>query len=109
MLQSNHHSSFIRSSMIRAVLFDLYETLVTESQTRPAGVSSLALELGCERAAFRDRWRAVRPEVVTGRLTFVQALRDIATALGQRPEDATLQRLRDARIRAKEEAFAHIE
>src|SRR5688572_27378263 len=28
--------------MLRAVLFDLYETLVTESLTRPAGVSSLA-------------------------------------------------------------------
>src|SRR5438067_7380251 len=61
------------------VLFDLFETLVTESVTRPFSVSSLASEFGCECEAFRTQWKAVRPAVILGRLSFRQALRDIAT------------------------------
>jgi len=95
--------------MVRAVLFDLFETLVTESRTRPAGVSSLAHELGCERAAFRAQWKALRPAVTTGRVTFRQALTDITARLGGRAEEATLQRLCDARIRIKAEPFAEVD
>ena len=95
--------------MVRAVLFDLFETLITESRTRPAGVSSLAPDLGCERAAFRSQWKAVRPAVVTGRLPFRQALGDIATRLGSHVEDATLQRMCAERIHVKGQPFAHIE
>jgi hypothetical protein len=67
--------------VLRAILFDLYETLITESGSRPEGVSSLGPALGCERAAFRIKWRALRPAVTVGRLSFRQALRDIATGL----------------------------
>jgi FMN phosphatase YigB (HAD superfamily) len=95
--------------MPRAVLFDLFETLVTESSTQPAGVSSLAAAFGCERQAFRTRWKALRPAVTTGRVPFRQALKDIATMLGGNAEEATLQRACDERRRIKAEAFARIE
>jgi putative hydrolase of the HAD superfamily len=95
--------------MLRAVLFDLYETLVTESRTQRAGASSLGPELGCEREAFRGQWRTLRPAVTVGRLSFRQALSDIATRLGSHAEDATLQRLQQARIRSKAESFGQIE
>jgi putative hydrolase of the HAD superfamily len=95
--------------MVRAVLFDLFETLITESPTQRAGVSSLGPELGCEREAFRQHWRAICPAVTVGRLSFRQALSDIATRLGGHAEDATLQRICDERIRAKAKAFEQIE
>src|SRR5258708_1678326 len=57
-------------SMVQAVLFDLFETLITESGTRPAGVSSLAPELGCEREAFRAQWKARRAAVTAGCVSF---------------------------------------
>jgi HAD superfamily hydrolase (TIGR01509 family) len=95
--------------MVRAVIFDLFETLITESATRPRGVTSLAPKLGCERGAFRTQWKVRRPAVTLGHLTFRQALRDVATYLGSRVEDATLQRLCDERIRAKATAFQPIE
>jgi putative hydrolase of the HAD superfamily len=95
--------------MLKAVLFDLFETLITESLTRPAGVSSLASEFGCERESFRTRWKALRPAVTVGQLSFRQALEDITTALGCRADDATLQRLCDERTRTKAAAFAQIE
>jgi FMN phosphatase YigB (HAD superfamily) len=95
--------------ILRAVLFDLFETLVTESETRPAGVSSRAAALGCEREAFRTHWKGVRPAVLSGRVSFCQALRDIATGLGSDPDDAILQRIRDERILVKAEPFAGVE
>ena len=95
--------------MVKAVLFDLFETLVTESRTRPAGVSSLAPDLGCERTAFRRQWKAVRPAVQIGRVSFGQALRDITTTLGSHADDATLQRICDERVRAKAKPLAHVE
>jgi putative hydrolase of the HAD superfamily len=95
--------------MVRAVLFDLFETLITESGTRRAGVSSLASGLGCEQEAFRWQWRALRHTVTVGRVSFRQALSDVAARLGSHPDDATLQRLCDERIRTKREPFARIE
>ena len=95
--------------MLRAILFDLYETLITESGSRPEGVSSLAPALGCERAAFRVNWKAVRPAVTLGQLSFRQALRDIATGLGSQVDDVTLQRVYEERVRLKGDPFPDIE
>lgn len=95
--------------MPRAVLFDLFETLVTESGDPPAGVSSQALALECEPVAFRAQWKARRHAVMLGRVSFRQTLCDIATALGRPPDDATLERICAERVRAKARPFAQIE
>ena len=95
--------------MIKAVIFDLFETLITESGTRPAGVSSRASMLGCEREAFRGGWRAVRPEVMTGRIAFRRALADITSRLGRPADDAVLRELCEERVRIKGEALARSE
>jgi HAD superfamily hydrolase (TIGR01509 family) len=95
--------------MLKAVLFDLFETLVTESLTQPAGVSSLAAEFGCEREAFRRRWKALRPAVIVGHVSFRHALEDIVSTLGRRAEAATLERLCAERTHTKAKAFAQIE
>jgi len=92
-----------------AILFDLYETLVTESAAPPPGVSSLAPELGCERDAFRALWKRRRPAVAVGRLSFREALETIAAELGGRPDPATLDRLCADRVRAKAAPFERID
>ena len=69
----------------RAILFDLYETLITESGSRPEGVSSLAPALGCERAAFRIRWKALRPAVTVGQLRSARRFATSRPALAARP------------------------
>jgi putative hydrolase of the HAD superfamily len=95
--------------MVRALLFDLFETLITESGEPPAGVSSLAPSFGCERNAFRAQWKARRPAVTVGRLSFRHALENVALSLGQHADEATLQRTSDDRIRAKARPFEHTE
>jgi HAD superfamily hydrolase (TIGR01509 family) len=95
--------------MARAILFDLFETLITESRDAPRGVSSLAPEFGCAREAFRAQWRTRRPAVTAGRLSFRLALSDIVIALGGHADEAMLQRICDDRVRAKARAFAQID
>ena len=94
---------------MKAIVFDLFETLITESGTRPPGVSSLAPALGCEREAFRSHWKTLRPAVKIGRLSFRQALGEITTRLGAPTDDLTLQRLCEQRVRTKTEPFEQLE
>jgi len=95
--------------MVRAVLFDLFETLITESRTRPPGVSALAFDLGYEREVFRRYWKEVRPAVMIGRVSFRQALNDITARIGSPAEDVTLRHLCDERLRIKAQPFEEIE
>ena len=67
--------------MINAILFDLFETLVTESHSAPTRASSLGPALGLEPAAFKAEWRARRPLVTLGKLSFRDALLEISTVL----------------------------
>jgi HAD superfamily hydrolase (TIGR01509 family) len=95
----------------QAIVFDLFETLITESATPPPGVSSLAPALGCahQPEAFRARWKALRLGVITGRIRFRDALQRIAESLGAQPDDDVLTRVCDERIRARAAAFEQIE
>ncbi len=77
--------------MIEAVLFDLYETLVTERGIVPVRASSLGERLGLDGTAFRLAWRAQRARVLRGQLSFAAALHEVATSLG-RPADAAVVR-----------------
>jgi putative hydrolase of the HAD superfamily len=95
--------------MVRAILFDLFETLITESGTRPPGVSSLAPALGCERDDFRRHWKALRPAVSRGRLSFRQAIGEITTRLGSPADPFTLQRVCEQRVRTKAQPFEQLE
>ena len=95
--------------MVRAVLFDLFETLVTESDAQPPGAARLGPELGFDEQAFRTEWHARRAAIVTGRLSFCEALADIGSALGRQLESLELERIRHRRRQAKAGVFARIE
>jgi putative hydrolase of the HAD superfamily len=94
---------------MKAILFDLFETLITESATQPAGVSSHAAALGCERDAFRREWKALRPTVLTGRPTFAQALGDVTAAVGGVVDAPAIQRIAASRAEIKAVPYATIE
>jgi putative hydrolase of the HAD superfamily len=91
--------------MVAAVLFDLYETLVTETGIRPTRASSLAAALGVEREAYRREWKARRPRIVTGELSFGDALTDICLELTTTVNKAAITDIRDQRIREKADVF----
>jgi putative hydrolase of the HAD superfamily len=95
--------------MINAVLFDLYETLVTESPLRPTRASSLASALGLEREAYRKEWKARRPRIVVGTLSFADALTEISEALGGTANKTAIHDICEQRIREKEAACSAID
>ena len=92
----------------RAILFDLYETLVTERDSSPARASSLGARLGLEAGAFRRAWRPRRGRVVRGEISFASALLEIGTALGHSIEPGLAQALSDERRLEKSALFGRI-
>jgi putative hydrolase of the HAD superfamily len=95
--------------VIQGVLFDLFETLVTESNGSTRRASSLASELGVNEDAYRRQWRSRRPDVVLGRSTFRDTLAQIAGALGSTPDDRLLDRLRSERMSQKAAVMREVE
>lgn len=92
--------------MINAVLFDLFETLITESAVQPTRASSLAQALGLENEAYRMEWKARRPRIVVGALSFADALTEVSQTLIGRVDGAAVHRIREQRIREKAAAYA---
>jgi putative hydrolase of the HAD superfamily len=94
--------------MIDAVVFDLFETLVTESNFPMTRASALGERLGLDRDAFRAEWRLRRPRVMVGQLSFPDALAEISRVLTDRVDRRAIALLREQRVREKAAVFAHI-
>ena len=76
--------------MIKAVIFDLYETLITEWVSRKYLSSQCARDLGIDPALFREMWNSHHHAMDTGRLTYRQVLTEILIAAGNTPDDALI-------------------
>ncbi len=95
--------------MIKAVIFDLYETLITEWVSRKYLSSQCAGELGIDPALFREMWNSYHHAMDTGRLTYRQVLSQILTAAGKTPDDALMAACEEKRITGKNDCFAAID
>ena len=95
--------------VIQAIVFDLYETLITETHVPPTRASSLGPALGLDPTAYRPAWKARRPRVITGELSFADALIEISQALTGRADAAAIQDICEQRVREKAPAFARID
>jgi putative hydrolase of the HAD superfamily len=94
--------------MISVVLFDLFETLVTESTIQPTRASSLAAALGLEERAYRAEWKKRRPLIVRGEMSFIEALTGICGSLAGRVDGAAINRIREQRVQEKAIVYARI-
>ena len=95
--------------MAPAVLFDLFETLVTEARSRPTRASALGPRLGLHDVAFRREWKTRRPLVVLGRLSFAEALTEISNVLAGHVDADAVRTVCEERIRDKARAFADVD
>ena len=94
---------------MHAVLFDLYETLVSELRVPVRRASSLATQLGVDEAAYKREWKSRRPEILLGHYTFQEALAQIREKLGSRVDHAVLEQLRAERVAEKTAVLAKVE
>lgn len=95
--------------MIQCVLFDLFETLVTESSASIRRASSLASALGVNEEAYRRHWRSRRLDIVLGRCSFRDALAQIVRTLGGAPDETVLEQLRCERANQKAAVLRTVE
>jgi len=95
--------------MFKAVVFDLYETLVTQSGTAVPRAGALGESLGLDATAYRREWKQLRPLVLRGQLTFEEALIEAGARLGVTIPDERVQHARDARIRANTAVFQKVD
>ena len=95
--------------MVRAVVFDLYETLVTQTGVDVPRAGALGEALGLEATAYRKQWKRLRPLVLRGELTFEQALMQVGTELGVALPPERVRRACDDRIRANRTVFQKID
>jgi HAD superfamily hydrolase (TIGR01509 family) len=99
----------VPSVVIQAALFDLFETLVTESAASVRRASSLASQLGVNEEVYRRQWRSRRHDVVLGRRSFRQTLADIVRSAGGTPDENLLERLRLERVNQKTVVLCSVE
>jgi len=95
--------------MIQAVLFDLFETLVTESCASVRRASSLARQLGVEDGAYKQVWRSQRLDIVLGRCSLRDTLAAIVQTLGGTVDEAVLEGLRLERVQQKAAVLRGVE
>ncbi|MBQ4640058.1 MAG: HAD-IA family hydrolase [Clostridia bacterium] len=95
--------------MIKAVVFDLYETLITEWVSRKYLSSQCARDLGIDPSLFRELWNSCHHAMDTGRLSYRQVLTEILIAAGKTPDDALMAACEEKRITGKNDCFAVID
>ena len=93
--------------MIRAVIFDMYETLITHYRCPMYFSAQMAADAGIPAVDFQRLWRATEEDRTTGRLTLEDALADILRAHG-RYDPVLVETLVRRRTASKEDCFRHL-
>ena len=73
--------------MIRAVIFDMFETLVTLFTGRTYFSENIAEDLGIPLAEFRDAWHATETERTIGKYTMEEGFSETLRKLNLYRED----------------------
>ena len=93
--------------MIKAVIFDMYETLITHYKSPLYFGAEMAQDAGIPREKFYPLWRGLDHERTIGKLTLEELLERILRENGCYAEEL-LNTLVAKRIAAKEECFKHL-
>lgn len=93
--------------MIKAVVFDMYETLITLFESPLYFGAQMAADAGMEEGQFLEIWRATETDRTTGKITFEEVVESILRTNGCYSEEK-MELIVGRRIRSKEEAFEHI-
>lgn len=92
---------------MKAVLFDLFETLITEWVTDKVTTRQIAQRLGVDYGEFRERWEALHEDRYLGKTKELgRTLADIVSAMGVAPDETEIRRIVAEREAAKAICFA---
>ena len=94
--------------MIKAVVFDLFETLITEWISNKYLSSQCAKDLGIDKALFKAAWERHGHALNCGEITYHQVLRSICDEAGVSPDEGILSDCEQKRIAGKNQCFDSI-
>lgn len=93
--------------MIKAVIFDMYETLITHYQCPLYFSSEMAQDAGISVDAFQNLWRSTEDDRSTGKLTLEETI-EMILRKNHRYSDETLNKIVTKRNTIKKECFQHL-
>lgn len=94
--------------MIKAVIFDMFETLVTHYRSSLYFGEDIARDLNLPEERFREIWDCTEVDRSIGKLTFEQTIRQIMEQNGIDSEEA-FKNVTEKRLHAKRELFNHLD
>ncbi len=74
-------------AVIKAVIFDMFETLVTLFEGRTYFGENIAADVGVDPAAFRKEWHSIEDERTIGKYTIKEGLEIVLKRLGAYSEE----------------------
>ena len=90
---------------MKAVVFDLFETLITEWGHEKYTTRRMCADLGLPYEAARPFWEAMHERQYRGTLSFGDSLRELSAALGLDVDEARIAHVTEMRRRTKAACF----
>lgn len=92
----------------KAVIFDLFETLITEWGHKKYTKNEMSSDLGIERDKFDMYWEEMEKERYLGKISFTDSILSVCEKCGKMVDDLTLSEITDKRIRTKSKCFDYV-
>ena len=93
--------------MLKAVIFDMYETLITQYQSPVYFGAQIAADAGIEEERFQKLWRQTERDRTIGNMTLEEALQMILQK-NRCDSEALRSAIVRKRVQAKEACFRHL-
>lgn len=93
--------------MTRAVIFDMFETLITHYRSPLYFGAQMAADAGISEESFQSLWRPTERDRTIGKVTFDEIVERILRE-NQCYSEALLKKIVEKRIATKEECFRHL-
>jgi len=94
--------------MIKAVIFDLFETLITEWGHEKYTKGKMCADLGCNVEAFSPLWESLHEKQYRGEIRFEESIRYILDELNMSCDDARLEEIAQKRRLTKAACFDYL-
>lgn len=92
----------------KAVIFDLFETLITEWGHKKYTKNELCSDLRIEREIFDLYWNEKEKERMTGKISFADSVLYVCEKCGKQIDHSTLSYIMDKRINTKSVCFEYV-
>ncbi len=93
----------------KAVIFDLFETLITEWGHKKYTKNEMCSDLGIERAKFDVYWDEKEKERYSGEISFTDSVLFVCEKCGKKIDDSILSGIMDKRMKTKSLCFEYVD